>query len=173
MPVQRVLRTSARRLDVSISGPAYFPIYNSDDCRTYLTRLGAFELGPNGDLMTRVDGRLWPLEPPVCIAQSATDVEILPDGQVRALIEGKWSRQGSIQLAYFADDPHFWNQLSANRFDGRYELNSPGTKGVYLISGWIEVDRRYSWQTICAGAVIGTFALSLLIKRLHGGATAG
>lgn len=86
-------------LDIAINGEGYFTI-ELPSGETGYTRAGAFQLSPNGDLVTP-DG--YVLQPGITIPIDATSISINASGEVSVDIDGQVAPQvvGNIELATF------------------------------------------------------------------------
>ena len=76
------LMSTTRNLDVAISGDGFFQITMPGDGTIMYTRDGAFQQGPNGELMTN-SGYL--VEPAITIPTDAASVNIAKDGGVNVV----------------------------------------------------------------------------------------
>ena len=167
---ERRLRKTDRKLDVAISGTGYFNLYCEDDCLTYISRLGRLGLDADNTLIATVDGRQWPLEPPMSISNAATDLEVLPDGQVMALVGDAWVRQGWLQLVHPYRDPVQFDALNATCMDDKLmpcQQHDPKTTGSYIVSGWIEEGCHASRKAMCVGLALAMCATLPVIKRFR------
>lgn len=86
-------------LDIAINGEGYFTI-ELPSGETGYTRAGAFQLSPNGDLVTP-DG--YTVQPGITIPIDATSISINSSGEVSVDIDGQVAPQvvGNIELATF------------------------------------------------------------------------
>ncbi|MGE4220249.1 MAG: flagellar basal-body rod protein FlgG [Alphaproteobacteria bacterium] len=89
-------------LDTAINGDGYFQI-ELPSGETAYTRSGAFQLSPQGEIVT-VDG--FTVQPGITIPSNAVDITINPSGEVQVKIDGQVAPQtvGQIELATFANE---------------------------------------------------------------------
>jgi len=130
-----------RELDMSIDGEGYFQVELPTGELAY-TRDGAFQLGPNGSLMTR-SGAI--VQPNLQIPPDALAVTVLEDGTVSVSTEGQTvpTVVGQLELVRFAN-PGGLRALGSNLFQatggsGDPELGVAGELGFGAISqGFLE-----------------------------------
>lgn len=127
--------------DLAIQGKGFFRIQMPDGTDAY-TRAGAFQLSPQGQLVT-LDG--FTVSPGVTIPQDATDVAINSSGVVEATIAGTVEpvRVGQLELATFFNDAGMQaigdNLLLETAASGPPTIGTPGSNGYGSIQqGFIE-----------------------------------
>lgn len=130
-----------RNLDAAISGDGFFQITMPGGGATKYTRDGAFQRGPNGELMTS-SGYL--IEPAITIPTDAAFVSIAPDGGVNVTTSsGTQSVIGNIILARFPNPSGLSsegdNLLAQTEASGSPLTGTPGENGFGQIqSGFLE-----------------------------------
>lgn len=99
---QGTMLNTQNTLDLAIQGRGFFQVTRPDGSIAY-TRSGAFQLSPNGELVT-ADGFL--IEPAITIPNNATEIAINQSGEVFATIPGQIdpSNLGQLQVANFIND---------------------------------------------------------------------
>jgi flagellar basal-body rod protein FlgG len=99
---QGSLEMTDNPLDLAINGKGYFLI-EMPGGETGYTRAGAFQLSPDGDLVTP-DG--YPVQPGVTVPEDAVGVTVNANGEVWADLEGQVQPQmvGQLELARFANE---------------------------------------------------------------------
>ncbi|HEX41126.1 MAG TPA: flagellar basal-body rod protein FlgG [Phycisphaerales bacterium] len=130
------LVNTTRPLDLAITGEGFFQISMPDGTTRY-TRDGAFQKGPNGELMTATG---YLLDPPITIPTDAVAVTIGKDGSVNVTDpSGTQSVVGSIQLANFPNPSGLSsegdNLLAQTEASGTAVTGIPGNNGLGLIQG--------------------------------------
>jgi flagellar basal-body rod protein FlgG len=135
------LMTTGRKLDAAISGEGFFQITVPGDGSIRYTRDGAFQQGPNGELMTS-SGYL--LEPAITVPTDTTSVSIAPDGGVNVTTStGEQSVVGNIMLARFPNPSGLSsegnNLLAETEASGSPLTGTPGESGFGQIqAGFLE-----------------------------------
>lgn len=135
------LMSTSRNLDVAIAGDGFFQITMPGDGTTMYTRDGAFQTGPNGELMTN-SGYL--VEPAITIPTDAASVSIAKDGGVNVTTSsGTQSVIGNIQLARFPNPSGLSsegdNLLAETEASGSPLTGTPGESGFgQLQAGFLE-----------------------------------
>ncbi len=130
-----------RDLDIAIDGDGYFQVQLPNGELAF-TRDGAFQVDPNGVLVTRSGAQLLPA---VTLPPDALEVTILADGTVSARIPGSTDSQqlGQLELARFPN-PGGLRSLGGNLFaptqgSGEPENGIPGDLGFGTLSqGFLE-----------------------------------
>ncbi|WP_420392733.1 flagellar basal-body rod protein FlgG [Acuticoccus sp.] len=99
---QGSLKGTSNPLDLAINGDGWFQV-SGPEGETLYTRSGAFNLGPNGEIVT-LDGYL--VEPGLNVPQDAVEVAINQSGEIFARLANEVEPQllGQISLATFAND---------------------------------------------------------------------
>lgn len=89
-------------LDLSIQGRGFFRILLPDGEFAY-TRNGAFQLSPEGEIVT-VDG--FTVSPSITVPEDATDISVNKSGQVEVTIAGQVETQllGQLDMVTFIND---------------------------------------------------------------------
>ncbi len=135
------LITTDNRLDIAIQGEGYFQI-TLPSGETAFTRAGAFQLSPQGEIVT-VDG--YTVLPGITIPVDAIEVTINPEGQVLVHLSGQVtpSNVGQLQLATFANDAGLEaigdNLLLETPASGQATTGAPGGAGFGKVSqGFLE-----------------------------------
>ncbi len=128
-------------LDVAINGEGYFTI-ELPSGETGYSRAGAFQLSPNGDVVTP-DG--YVVEPGITIPIDATSISINATGEVSVSIDGQVAPQvvGNIQLATFPNaaglDAIGDNMFLETAASGAATVANPGSPGTgALLQGALE-----------------------------------
>jgi flagellar basal-body rod protein FlgG len=128
-------------LDVAINGEGYFNV-EMPSGETGYTRAGAFQLSPNGDLVTP-DGYI--IQPGITIPINATSISINSSGEVSVDIDGQVAPQvvGNIELATFPN-PAGLDAIGDNMFlqtaaSGQASVATPTSRGFgSLLQGALE-----------------------------------
>jgi len=96
------LVSTKNTFDIAIQGKGYFQIDLPNGDTAY-TRAGAFQLSPQGKIVTK-DG--FTVQPGITVPSNAIDVTINDSGEVLATIQGQVTptNVGQIELATFAND---------------------------------------------------------------------
>ncbi len=133
------LRYTGEPLDVAIDGDGYFCLTDERTSATVYTREGRFIVDDNGQLALRSGGKLWLVNPSICVPGGTAAVAISPSGLVLAR-EGKSSRAyaiGQIQLASFRRSAKLREIAPAVFQDtlgsGQATICNPGSGGVGLV----------------------------------------
>ena len=128
-------------LDVAINGEGYFTI-ELPSGETGYTRAGAFQLSPNGDLVTP-DG--YVVQPGITIPINATSISINASGEVSVDIDGQVAPQvvGNIELATFPNaaglDAIGDNMFLQTAASGQATVAAPASTGTgSLLQGALE-----------------------------------
>lgn len=129
--MQGSLQQTSNPLDLAINGEGWFQITGPEG-ETLYTRSGAFNLGPNGEIVT-LDG--YEVEPGLAIPNDATDVVVNKSGEVFASIAGEAEPElvGQIALATFPNAAGL-EALGDNLFrqtpaSGQPDVAFPGEEG--------------------------------------------
>ncbi len=128
-------------LDVAINGEGYFTI-ELPSGETGYTRAGAFQLSPDGDIVTP-DG--YVIQPGITIPINATSISINASGEVSVDIDGQVAPQvvGNIELATFPN-PAGLDAIGDNTFlqtaaSGQANVAAPTSIGTgSLLQGALE-----------------------------------
>ncbi|TQV71276.1 flagellar basal-body rod protein FlgG [Denitrobaculum tricleocarpae] len=128
-------------LDVAINGEGYFTI-ELPSGETGYTRAGAFQLSPDGDIVTP-DG--YVIQPGITIPINATSISINASGEVSVDIDGQVAPQvvGNIELATFPN-PAGLDAIGDNMFlqtaaSGQASVATPTSTGTgSLLQGALE-----------------------------------
>jgi flagellar basal-body rod protein FlgG len=139
--MQGSLQQTGNPLDLAIDGEGWFQIAGPEGEALY-TRSGAFNLGPNGEIVT-LDG--YEVQPGFVVPQDATDVVINKSGEVYAKIAGELDPEllGQLSLATFANEAGL-EALGDNLFrqtpaSGPAAVAFPGEEGHGTIrQGYLE-----------------------------------
>lgn len=128
-------------LDIAINGEGYFTI-ELPSGETGYTRAGAFQLSPNGDLVTP-DG--YTVQPGITIPINATAISINASGEVSVDIDGQVAPQvvGNIELATFPNaaglDAIGDNLFLQTAASGQATVAAPATTGTgSILQGALE-----------------------------------
>ena len=138
---QGTFKQTGNEFDIAINGDGWFQITGPDG-ETLYTRSGAFNLGPNGEIVT-LDG--YEVQPGLTVPITATSVVINKSGEISALIAGQQEPQllGQLSLAMFPNDAGL-DALGDNLFretvaSGAPAEDFPGLDGRgSLIQGYLE-----------------------------------
>lgn len=128
---QGSLEITDNRFDLAINGQGYFMV-ELPSGETAYTRAGAFQLGPEGDLVTP-DGYL--VQPGVTIPQDAQSVTVNANGEVWVDFAGQVASQqvGQIEVAGFANESGLEatgdNLFLETTASGQPTVGVPGTPG--------------------------------------------
>ena len=89
-------------LDMAIQGRGFFQIELPDGTIAY-TRSGAFQLSPNGEIVT-IDG--YQVSPNIAVPTNATEISVNANGEVFASIPGQTAPQnlGQLDMVTFVND---------------------------------------------------------------------
>ncbi len=101
MHSQGAVQITENELDLAILGSGFFQITLPDGNTAY-TRDGTFQVNENGEIVT-VQG--YSLVPSITVPDNATNIDINPEGEVLATIQGQTAIQnlGQIQMADFVN----------------------------------------------------------------------
>lgn len=128
-------------LDVAINGEGYFTI-ELPSGETGYTRAGAFQLSPDGDIVTP-DGYI--VQPGITIPINATSISINASGEVSVDIDGQIAPQvvGNIELATFPNaaglDAIGDNMFLQTAASGQAAVAAPASTGTgSLLQGALE-----------------------------------
>ncbi len=134
------LQATGNPLDLALEGKGYFSVDLPDGTRAF-TRAGAFQLSPEGEIVT-LDGYL--LAPGIVVPEQARDIEINRNGEVFAITDAPEPQLvGRIALSSFINEPGL-EPLGDNLFretlaSGAEQLGLPGEEGVATIrQGYVE-----------------------------------
>ncbi|WP_108662717.1 flagellar basal-body rod protein FlgG [Acuticoccus kandeliae] len=139
--MQGSLAQTSNPFDLAINGKGWFQITGPDG-ETLYTRAGAFNLGPNGEIIT-LDGYI--VDPGLTVPANATEVVINKSGEVFAEIAGQVDPQllGQFSLATFANDAGL-EAIGDNLFretpaSGQPVVGFPGINGIGVVhQGYLE-----------------------------------
>lgn len=135
------LTSTGNTLDLAIQGVGYFQVElpNGDDA---FTRAGAFQLSPDGEIVT-ADG--YTVSPGISIPSDAVDITINANGQVQAKIDGQVTPQtvGTFDLVSFANGAGLesvgGNLLLETPSSGSPTVSTPGSPGFgFIQQGFLE-----------------------------------
>ena len=135
------LTSTDRNLDLAISGDGFFQITMPAEGTIKYTRDGAFQQGPNGELMTSTG---YLIEPAITIPTDANSVSVGTDGGVNVTTSaGAQSVVGNIQLARFPNPSGLSsegdNLLAQTEASGAPLTGTPGANGFGSIqAGFLE-----------------------------------
>lgn len=138
---QGTMQNTSNSLDTAVQGRGMFQITLPDGTLAY-TRDGAFQLSPDGELVT-ADG--FPLEPAITIPQDAISISINQSGEVSVSLQGQTAPQivGQIQTVVFVNSPGL--EASGNNLyletaaSGTPILGTPGADGFgTILQGFLE-----------------------------------
>jgi len=128
---QGSMTITGNSFDLAINGKGYFTV-ELPSGETGYTRAGAFQLSPNGDLVTP-EGFI--VQPGVTVPVNAISVTINANGQVWATIDGQVAPQqvGQLELATFANEAGM-EAIGDNLFletpaSGTATVGTPGDTG--------------------------------------------
>jgi flagellar basal-body rod protein FlgG len=128
-------------LDLAIQGRGFFQIRMADGTTAY-TRAGAFQLSPEGEIVT-ADGLV--VEPGITLPQDTVAITVNASGQVLAQIAGQQQPQtvGQFELATFGNEAGLENigdnLLTETAASGAPQQGAPGTLGFgKLQQGFVE-----------------------------------
>ena len=147
------LSQTGNAFDLAINGPGYFRINMPDGTDAY-TRAGAFQKGPDGQIVTE-DG--FTVSPGIAIPEGAVDVSINRQGQVQVQLDGAAAPTtvGQLELAIFINDAGL-EAIGDNLFretaaSGAASIATPDSSGFgYLIQGFVETSNVNAVQEITA-----------------------
>ena len=138
---QGSVNSTENTFDTAIEGRGYFQI-EMPNGETAYTRDGAFQLSPNGQIVTH-EG--YTVQPGITVPPDAIDVSINKSGEVLAKLDGQVQPQnlGQLQLATFANDAGLEaigdNLLLETPASGNAQAGVPGAAGYgTLLQGFLE-----------------------------------
>ncbi|MGH1375721.1 MAG: flagellar basal-body rod protein FlgG [Alphaproteobacteria bacterium] len=101
MHSQGAVQITQNELDLAILGRGFFQVDLPDGDTAY-TRDGTFQINENGELVT-VQG--YTVVPAITVPNNATNIDINPEGEVLATIQGQTTVQnlGQLQMADFVN----------------------------------------------------------------------
>jgi flagellar basal-body rod protein FlgG len=127
--------------DIAIQGQGYFQV-TLPSSETAYTRAGAFQLSPQGEIVT---GDGYTVLPGITIPTDALEVTINPEGQIFVKLAGQVtpSNVGQLQLATFSNDAGLEaigdNLLLETPASGQATTGVPGAAGFGKVSqGFLE-----------------------------------
>lgn len=138
---QGVPQETNNDLDVAIQGKGYFIVQQPDGSESY-TRAGAFQLSPDGEIITQ-EG--FVVSPGISVPNGATKITISPTGTVQAVLDGQVDPQtiGTLEIANFVN-PNGLEAMGDNLFrettaSGEAQTAAPGEAGYgTLLQGYLE-----------------------------------
>jgi flagellar basal-body rod protein FlgG len=127
--------------DVMVNGSGFFPVLLPDGTQAY-TRDGAFQVDPNGQMVTSSG---YVIQPAITIPPNAEQISVGRDGTVSVKLPNTVApvQVGSLQLAMFIN-PAGLESRGENLYvetgaSGNANLNVPGTNGAgVLMQGYVE-----------------------------------
>lgn len=135
------LQNTGNNLDLAVKGAGFFQLQLPDGSTAY-TRDGAFQVDPNGQVVT-AGGHA--LQPPITIPPNAQTVSVAADGTVAVTLPGQAAPQqlGQIQLATFVNpaglEPRGGNLFAETAASGTPNTAAPGTDGHgSVLQGYVE-----------------------------------
>lgn len=135
------LQNTGNHLDLAIKGAGFFQVQLPDGSTGY-TRDGAFQLDPNGQVVTAAG---HPLQPGLTVPANAQSVTIAADGTVSVTLAGEAAPQqiGQLQLATFVNpaglDPRGQNLFAETAASGAPNVANAGVDGHgSLLQGYVE-----------------------------------
>jgi flagellar basal-body rod protein FlgG len=138
---QGTVQVTENTLDVAVQGKGYFQITQPDGTIAY-TRDGAFQLSPDGNIVT-ADG--FQVEPAITIPQNATGVSINQSGEVAVILPAQVDPQivGQLQTVNFINEAGLQavgnNLYLETTASGTPLLGTPGTDGFgTILQGFLE-----------------------------------
>lgn len=139
--MQGSLAQTSNPLDLAINGDGWFQI-DGPDGETLYTRAGAFNLGPNGEIIT-LDG--YVVQPGLDVPDQTTEITVNRSGEVYASVAGQQEPEllGQIALAVFPNEaglePLGDNLFRETEASGQAEEDFPGAAGRGTIAqGYLE-----------------------------------
>lgn len=138
---QGVPQETSNELDLTIQGKGYFIVQMPNGTEAY-TRAGAFQLSPEGEIITQ-EG--YTVSPGITIPEGAQKISITATGTVQAVLSGSVDPQtiGTLELATFVN-PNGLEALGDNLFrettaSGEAQTAAPGEEGYgTLLQGYLE-----------------------------------
>ena len=145
------LTKTDNQFDLAVKGRGFFRILLPDGTDAF-TRAGAFQVSPQGELVT-VDG--YTVQPGITVPQDAVDVTINSNGEVLAKISGQVTPQntGQLELAIFFNEAGL-EAIGDNLFketpsSGTSNVGAPGSIGFGTIQqGFLETSNVNAVQEI-------------------------
>jgi flagellar basal-body rod protein FlgG len=139
--MQGSLQQTSNPLDLAVNGEGWFRITGPEG-ETLYTRSGAFNLGPNGEIVT-LDG--YEVQPGLAVPNDAEEIVVNKSGEVFAKIAGELEPElvGQIALASFPNEAGL-EALGDNLFrvtpaSGQPAVAFPGEEGRGVIQqGYLE-----------------------------------
>ncbi len=128
-------------LDIAIQGRGFFQIILPNGDFAY-TRNGAFQLSPEGEIVT-IDG--YQVSPNIAVPDDAVEISINANGEVEAIIDGQIAPQnlGQFDMVTFIN-PNGLKAIGDNLYEateasGDPILDVPGVEGFgTLLQGFLE-----------------------------------
>jgi flagellar basal-body rod protein FlgG len=128
-------------LDIAIQGRGYFRVLLPDGDEAY-TRAGAFQMSPEGTLIT-IDG--YQVQPGITIPAESTSISINATGEIIVKLDGQVDPQvvGQLELSNFANDAGLEqigeNLLLETPSSGQPLTGTPGSTGFGTVTqGFLE-----------------------------------
>ena len=140
-------------LDLSIQGKGLFHVLlpNGDDA---YTRAGAFQISPDGEIVT---AQGYTVSPSITIPQEAKSITVNGDGEVQITLDGQADPQtlGQLELATFFNeaglDAKGGSLFLETAASGPATIGIPGTAGFgTVLSGFLETSNVNPVQEITA-----------------------
>lgn len=138
---QGTLQQTENVLDLAIRGKGYFRIELPDGTDAY-TRAGAFQISPEGEVIT-ADGYI--VAPGIAIPDDALDVSVNASGEVEVLLDGVIEPQnlGQLELVTFINEAGLRaegdNLFVETAASGDALIGVPGEDGVgTILQGFLE-----------------------------------
>ena len=129
-------------LDLAIQGDGYFQIDLPNDRGTGYTRAGAFQLSPDGEIVTS-DG--YTVQPGITIPENTTGITVNASGEVWVKLDGETDQVnvGQLELAVFPNEAGL-EAIGDNLFletpaSGEPRTDNPGELGFgNVLQGYLE-----------------------------------
>ncbi|MEM9223578.1 MAG: flagellar basal-body rod protein FlgG [Pseudomonadota bacterium] len=139
--LQGSLKQTGNSLDLSLNGAGWFQITGPEG-ETLYTRSGAFNLGPNGEIIT-LDG--YEVDPGLAVPDNTEKIIVNKSGEIFAQLPGQVDPElvGQLSLAMFANDAGL-EAIGDNLFretaaSGDANVDFPGIDGRGVIhQGYLE-----------------------------------
>ncbi len=135
------LQSTSNRLDLALEGRGFFSV-TLPDGQLAFTRAGAFQLSPEGTIVT-LDG--YEIAPGIVVPENANDIEINRNGEVFAFVEGEPEPQlvGRFTVSTFVNEaglePMGDNLFRETLASGEEQIRLAGEEGVATIrQGYVE-----------------------------------
>ncbi len=148
---QGSMQQTGNTFDLAIEGEGYFQVQKPNGDTAY-TRDGAFQLSPEGQIVTHEGNTVLP---GITVPQEATDVTINKSGEVLAKLDGQTEPQnvGQIQIATFANPAGLEavgsNMLKETPASGQANVAVPGSAGYgSILQGFLESSNVTAVQEI-------------------------